>query len=384
MGGLARRGPRRGAVEPRVQAPPLHGRRCRRRRDPDRSAGHRVPYDAPRSRALDSAKRASGGALKVLDAWVGLASAPFPSSPGFLGPSATRLRPPARCTIGEGAVKFACRLAPTHPVSIDGAIGPHRVWAHSSASLEDVKTIRSTFGGTVNDVVLAAVSGGYRALLIERGDDADRAVVRSLVPVSTRHADGHGVPDNRVSALLCELPVHIGDPVDRLEAMKGEMAKMKSSHVAEAGESVVTAGNLAPPMLLGPVTRVAIRSMHRFGQHSLNTVTTNVPGPQFPLYCLGHEMHEYWPFVPISHGLRIGTAILSFNKNVYFGITGDFTAYRDIRSPGPQPAASGIADLARPGVSRHRRAPSQEALGLIDPTIKVLARSEVGEPYAWQ
>jgi WS/DGAT/MGAT family acyltransferase len=290
-------------------------------------------------------RREPPGALKVLNAWVGLASNALPAITGIPGslchPVATYR---SMLAIGEGAIRFVLRLAPTHPVSIDGAIGPHRVWAHSSASLEDVKTIRSAFGGTVNDVVLAAVSGGYRALLIERGDDADRAVVRSLVPVSTRHADGHGVPDNRVSALLCDLPVHIGDPVSRLEAMKGEMAKMKSSHVADAGESVVKIGNFAPPMLLGPVSRMAIRSMRRFGQHSLNTVTTNVPGPQFPLYCLGHEMREYWPFVPISHGLRVGTAILSYNKNIYFGVTGDFTTVPDVAVLASA-AASGIEEL---------------------------------------
>jgi hypothetical protein len=76
----------------------------------------------------------------------------------------------------------------------------------------------------------------------------------------------------------------------------------------------------------------------------LNTVTTNVPGPQFPLYCLGHEMREYWPFVPISHGLRVGTAILSYNKNIYFGVTGDFTTVPDVAVLASA-AASGIEEL---------------------------------------
>ena len=70
--------------------------------------------------------------------------------------------------------------------------------------------------------------------------------------------------------------------------------------------------------------RMAIRSIHLFGQHSLNTVTTNVPGPQFPLYCLGHEILEYRPFVPISHGLHVGTAILSYRGKLFFGVTGDY------------------------------------------------------------
>jgi hypothetical protein len=108
------------------------------------------------------------------------------------------------------------------------------------------------------------------------------------------------------------------------------MAKLKASHISEVGEMVTTIGNLAPPMVIGQVSRIAIRSIHLFGQHSLNTVTTNVPGPQFPLYCLGHEMLEYRPFVPISHGLRVGTAILSYQGKLFFGVTGDYATVPNV------------------------------------------------------
>ena len=290
--------------------------------EPDTTFAEPQPW-APHSEAP--------GVLKVLDAWGGLVSSTLGAARGIPGSIAHPIAA-ARSALAtaEGAVRFVRRLAPTRPLSIEGPIGPHRVWAHSSASLADVKTIRSAFGGTVNDVVLAAVSGGYRTLLIERGDDADRAVVRSLVPVSTRRDDGHGVLENRVSALLYELPVQIADPVERLQVVHDQMTKLKSSHISEAGEAVTTVGNLAPPMVVGSVSRVAIRSMHLFGQRSLNTVTTNVPGPQFPLYCLGHEMLEFHPFVPISHGLRVGTAILSYNGSLFFGVTGDYETMPDV------------------------------------------------------
>lgn len=196
----------------------------------------------------------------------------------------------------------------------------------------------------MNEVVLSAASGGYRRLLIDRGDDASQAVVRSLVPVSTRRDDGRGIPDNRVSALLYELPVRIADPVERLEVVHREMDKLKVSHISEAGETVVAIGNLAPPFAASYFSRIAIHSMHRFGQRSLNTVTTNVPGPKFPLYCLGHEMLEYLPFVPISHGLRVGTAILSYNGNVFFGVTGDYGTVPEVRVVATT-AASGINEL---------------------------------------
>ncbi len=292
-----------------------------------------VPHPEPRA------------AVKVLGAWGGLLSDVVETTRGLPGSAAHPITA-ARTVIAdaEGMFRFISHLVPTRPVSIEGSIGPHRSWAHASASLADVKTIRSAFGGTVNDVVMAAVTGGYRALLSERGDNLERAVVRSLVPVSTRRTDSQGVPDNRVSALLYELPIGVADPVERLEAVRQQMTKLKSSHIPEAGEVVTSIGNLAPPMLVGPLSRVGVRLARRFGQRSLNTVTTNVPGPQVPLYCLGHEMLEYRPFVPIGHGLRVGTAILSYNGGLFFGVTGDYETVPDVDVVATA-AAAGIEEL---------------------------------------
>jgi hypothetical protein len=107
--------------------------------------------------------------------------------------------------------------------------------------------------------------------------------------------------------------------------------------MAEAGEWVTQLGDLAPPMVVGTISRMAMRAEHRRPQQSVNTVTTNVPGPQFPLYCLGREMLEYHPFVPLSHGVRVGTAILSYNGRLAFGVTGDYDGV-----PDPEVLANGI------------------------------------------
>jgi diacylglycerol O-acyltransferase / wax synthase len=182
----------------------------------------------------------------------------------------------------------------------------------------------------LNDVVLAAVAGRYRELLLSRGEDADTAVLRSLVPVSVRAEDARGAPGNRVSAFLYELPIHLADPLERLRLVREEMRDVKGSHMADAGEAATTMGNLAPPMIVGTVTRLGSRVMHRLPQRLVNTVTTNVPGPQFPLYCLGREMLEYYPYVPLSHGVRVGTAVLSYNGRLAFGVTGDFDTAPDV------------------------------------------------------
>ena len=140
------------------------------------------------------------------------------------------------------------------------------------------------------------------------------------------------------------------------------MTELKASHMAEAGEAVTAIGNLAPPMVVGPLSRMVVRAIHRLPQRSVNTVTTNVPGPQFPLYCLGREMLEYRPFVPISHGVRVSTAILSYNGRLFFGITGDYATAPDVHVLALA-ASAGIEQLreralSRAGKSRPRKSRS--------------------------
>lgn len=271
------------------------------------------------------------GAGMVLDAWRGLAADTARLTRGLRG----RVRDPLGSLrslrrTGAGLVEMGRHLSGTPPLSIEGAIGPNRSWSFSVASMDDVRTIRKAFGGTVNDVVLAAVAGGYRALLASRGDDPDHAVVTTMVPVSVRSEDEHDVLDNRVSTILYEMPVDVADPVARLRSVHAGMSALKRSHMAESGAAVTDLGNLAPPMVVGAVTRLVMRVMSRLPQRAINTVATNVPGPQFPLYCLGREMVAYYPFVPISHGVRVGTAILSYNGRLAFGVTGDLDTAPDV------------------------------------------------------
>ena len=289
---------------------------------------------------------------KVLDAWGGLATDVIAAVRG-LPRAITHPVDAIRSAAGtaRGLARLAGDLGATPPLSIEGSIGPHRTWAQSSASLGDVRTIRSVFGGTINDVVLAAVSGGFRELLLSRGEDADRARVRSVVPVSTRHDDGRRGVGNRVSILLYDLPVQVADPVERLEVVHEQMTELKASHMSEALEAVTDVSNLAPPMVVGTLSRMAIRAVHRLRQRSINTITTNVPGPQFPLYCLGHEMLEYRPFVPISNGIRVSTAILSYNGRLFFGITGDYATAPDVHVLALA-ASAGVEDLRESAITR--------------------------------
>lgn len=213
---------------------------------------------------------------------------------------------------------------------LGGPIGPHRRWDRADASLDEIKRIKDEFGATVNDVVLAAIAGGFRALLESRGEDLDGLTLRTFVPVSVRAEDQHGQFNNRVSGLVAELPVGVADPVERLEFVRDHLNELKQSHGAELGEAVTSLGDLVFPGVLALGSRASMRALGRVPELSIGTITTNVPGPQFPLYALGRRLLGYYPYVPVVHGVRISIGILSYNGQVAFGLTGDYEAVPDL------------------------------------------------------
>ena len=218
-------------------------------------------------------------------------------------------------------------LRPTPRSTLNGPIGPHRRWNWAHAQLSDVKSIRAGLGGTVNDVVLAAITRGFRELLLARGEDVEGRIVRTLVPVSVRRPGERGTYNNRVSAMFAELPVGIEDPVERLSSVREQMEGLKQSKQAVAAEVLTSLTGFAPALLLALGARVASR---RAPQRNVNTVTTNVPGPQRPLYLAGRRMLEAMPFVPLGGQVRVGVAIFSYDGALKFGVTGDYDTAPDI------------------------------------------------------
>jgi WS/DGAT/MGAT family acyltransferase len=215
---------------------------------------------------------------------------------------------------------------PTAATSLNGSVGPHRRYSWARGRVSEVKGIRAALGGTLNDVVLAAISQGFRELLQSRGEDVDGRTVRSLVPVSVRRPGEKGTYNNRVSAMFAELPVGIADPVDRLHAVTTQLARLKESKQAVAGDVLTGLAGFAPPVLLAVGTRVAFRAPQR----NINTVTTNVPGPRVQLYAAGRRMLEAFPYVPLAGRVRVGIAIFSYLDTLNFGVTGDYDTTEDI------------------------------------------------------
>lgn len=230
-------------------------------------------------------------------------------------------------------------LAPVRS-PLNGPIGPHRRWMPVRVSLADVNAIRKAHGGTVNDVVLAAVTEGFRALLRARGEALDALTIRTLVPVSVRAADDKA-SFNKVAGLVVELPIGVDSPVSRLATVSKQMDGLKRRRSAVAAERLTRLADFAPPMLLTLGSRAAARMP---SQSTLHTVTTNVPGPQHPLYFGDRRMLELMPYVMLAQGVRVGTPIFSYDGTLCFGVTGDHDTMPDLEvfCSG---ITTGIADL---------------------------------------
>ncbi|HYS32314.1 MAG TPA: wax ester/triacylglycerol synthase family O-acyltransferase [Streptosporangiaceae bacterium] len=242
------------------------------------------------------------------------------------------------------AARAVARLAPAawpaSRSSLSGPIGRQRRYTWARASLDDIQAIKRALSGTVNDVVLAAISSGFRSLLLSRGEQPEPHMVPSLVPVSLRAPGEENIYENRVSVLMADLPVHIADPVERLAAIRTELADLKASNEAAAGETLVALGRLTPY----PVASLGVRLAYRLPQREIVTVTTNVPGPGQPLYAMGRRLLEIIPYVPIATTLRTGVSIFSYCGRVTFGLTGDYATTPDI-SVLARGIEAGIAEL---------------------------------------
>ncbi|WP_029432372.1 wax ester/triacylglycerol synthase family O-acyltransferase [Blastococcus sp. URHD0036] len=226
----------------------------------------------------------------------------------------------------RGTAALATALLPSRRSSLSGPVSAHRRFAFARGSVADVATVRQALGGTFNDVVLAAVTAGYRALLLDRGERPGRHLVRTLVPVNVRAPGEESIRDNRVSLMLAELPVDVVDPGERLAAVRAEMTALKASHEADAGAALLRLAGVGPfPLVAAPV-RIAAR----LPQRSVVTVTTDVPGPRQPLYALGRELVEIIPYVPIASRLRVGVSIFSYCGRLAFGVTGDDDSVADV------------------------------------------------------
>jgi WS/DGAT/MGAT family acyltransferase len=212
--------------------------------------------------------------------------------------------------------------APPSPFNVE--IGPYRRFATVEADLAQFKAVKNAAGGTVNDVLLAVVAGALGRYLRSHGHSTHELELRAMVPISVRGELEHGALGNRVSSFMAPLPVWCEDPLERLARVREVMGDLKESKQAVGATLMTELADFAPPTIAGQAAR--LQSRQRF----FNLVVTNVPGPQFPLYLLGRELERVFPMVPLAKRQAVCFAIMSYNGQINFGLTGDYDAMPDL------------------------------------------------------
>jgi len=204
--------------------------------------------------------------------------------------------------------------------------GPQK-FAWAEVPLAEVKNIRHRCGTSVNDVALALVTATVRRYSELHGERVKGRLLRVMVPVNMRGSSSAAELGNRISLVPVTIPLDIRNPRKLLAAIHKRTEFLKHAHAAEL---ISLAGGLIGLLptslqaLVGPV-------LSQLPITPFNLVCTNVPGPQFPLYLLGHKMLSWYPYVPVGGEMAVNCAILSYNGTMYFGFSGDVHAAPDLR-----------------------------------------------------
>ncbi|MBV8430981.1 MAG: wax ester/triacylglycerol synthase family O-acyltransferase, partial [Solirubrobacterales bacterium] len=226
---------------------------------------------------------------------------------------------------GMGEIAWAAlNPAPETPLNVE--IGPHRRYLFVRHRLDDYKLIKHELGGTVNDVVLTVVSGALAGWLHSRGVRTEGLEMRALVPVSVRTPTDQGSLGNRLTVMRGPLPVYIRDPLARLRFVKKAMDGLKESKQAVGAATLAAVNNMAPPTILAQASRL------NFSTRLFNLIVTNIPGPQIPLYVLGHEIEDLFPIAFLPKGHALAVAIMSYNGRLEYGLLADYDAVPDLET----------------------------------------------------
>lgn len=223
--------------------------------------------------------------------------------------------------VGE-ALSAGLGSASSTPLNDD--IGPYRRFDWTRIDLGAVKEVKTRLGGTVNDVVLAIVSGAMRTFLIRRGVEVDGLDFRAMLPVNVRRAEQAGKLGNRVSFLMARLPVGERDPARRYQLVLETTSGLKAGKAAEGSELIEEISDWTASGLFSGMTKLAART------RSYNMVVTNVPGPPFPVSILGAQMHELYPLVPLFTNQALGVALFSYDGGLFWGFNADWDAVPDL------------------------------------------------------
>lgn len=252
----------------------------------------------------------------------------FKTIPGAsaLGRLATRLG--QAITRQEATVEHTSLVAPK--TSFSGRVSAHRRFTFGQLSLDDVKAVKNAHGCTVNDVIVSICAGAVRRWLIAH-DELPAEPLVAQIPISVRTEEQIGTYGNRIMLMAAALHTEIADPVQRLLRTHESLGDMKQRHRALPASLLADANHFIPPAVFSRAARLTFGiATSRPGRPVWNLVISNVPGPQFPLYCAGAKLVANYPVSVITHGMGLNITVMSYMGSLDFGIVADREQMPDV------------------------------------------------------
>jgi WS/DGAT/MGAT family acyltransferase len=204
--------------------------------------------------------------------------------------------------------------------SLNGAVSNRKRYASLTVPLEDVKLVRQVFECTVNDVILAGVSGGLRRTLAARGEGAEQSLV-AMVPVSTRPQGEGEQLGNQISGMLVSLASDVAEPVARLDAISESSRVAKEQEKLHRARFVGDLAQVTPPALVSRLA-LALTGTRLFDRMRppFNVTVSGVRGPDFSLFCAGSRVTDLFPVGPVAEGIGLNVTVMSYLDRVHFGL----------------------------------------------------------------
>ncbi len=231
-------------------------------------------------------------------------------------------------------------LLPLARMPFNKPLNGRRLVVWRSYSFTDARAVRAVAGGTFNDVILTAIGGAVRKYLIMKNRDPKKMprTLRILVPVNVRQEHERGALGNRISFLPVEVPLHIEDPIERLQAVHLRTRELKEARVSTTVGLMFEAMQGLPAQLqaaaLGAVANPSLQALLPTGMPPGNMICTNVPGPNIPLYVLGKRLLATYPKVPVVLEMGINFAIASYDQRMFVNICADGVTANDAEKMG--------------------------------------------------
>lgn len=246
-----------------------------------------------------------------------------------------------RSDIARAIKKFAATMAnfllPYGKTNFNGPLSPDRHVAWLELPFADARAVRVVSGGTVNDVVLAALGSAVKKFMTERGEgNKVPRQIRVLVPVNVRQEHERGALGNRISFMPVEVPLHFDDPIEILQAVHLNTKELKDSKVPDSVGLMFEALQGMP----APLQAVALNSAsnpvvqgilsHVTAMPPANMICTNVPGPNIPLYVMGKRLLAMYPKVPVVMEMGINLALTSYDQKLFLCFCADGRAGKHV------------------------------------------------------